>query len=178
MSRSSLEIVKIIYRNFGHNYHGENISQISHAVQCYRNARKPYFAPYGPSFPASCFLHDIDRFFIAKENEHGFAGSNFLASLGFHKNVYMPIYYHTMAKKFLVEHYGEEYKINKESERTMKQQSFSQSEYKLFRESGFFLRSIALRGIDDLSKDNIEPCVMELEEVFKYFEENKIHILE
>lgn len=157
----------------------EPISQWSHLIQCYANAKK---RGYTESLTVACMLHDIGHFVNPNfydlhpsynrihshlnqrcidvnsgiDDHHEMKGSVFLSDIGFPLSVTDPIKYHAVAKyeKCMLD---KKYKDSLSSASKTSLQSQIQTDcfhktYFQFKHSVFYKNAMMLREVDDESK--------------------------
>lgn len=156
------EIFAILQNGAKHDYIGEGVTQLEHALQC---AQQAIDTNANQETILAALLHDIghlcadknakqmDGFGVAK---HELIGAQFLKNLGFSHKITELIKSHVDAKRYLTFKKGTEYynQLSDASKETLKRQGgmMTQSEADLFEADPLFKEKIELRLWDEKAK--------------------------
>ncbi len=163
MNTTTEEIIAL-YRKHGHESYGENMSQISHAVQAGLIAKAKGF---DSELIAAAFLHDIGHICPMEMQQefgrmgdfgvdaHDKWGELYLKAKGFSDRLIATVRNHVDAKRYLcyadVAYFEQ---LSDASKQTMTYQGgvMSEKEAKIFERKPFFEDSIHIRRIDEEAK--------------------------
>lgn len=187
---SKVNFITSLFESHGHKHYGENCTQLIHAISCALHAVEHKAEA---SMVVAAFLHDIGHF-VADEKqlpgfdelghkEHDKIGADWLVSLGFPPDVYQPIRYHVLAKRYRATRLGSDIRLSEASTNTLCQQGglLTAAECKAFESSPYFHKAIELRGYDDLGKPtalvdgNISPWLDLIEQFLQ--EHNALNVV-
>ena len=183
MSQAIIQEIITLYQTFGnHDYIGEEITQIEHAMQCLQLAEKE---TEDLEVILAAFFHDIGHLIeISNQDkqmgtwgvvDHEEIGRKYLLSKGFSGKIAQLVANHVKAKRYLVTVYPDYYqKLSKASQETLKYQNgfMTPEEVEHFRKDQLFDLSLAIRGFDDQAKEvnaKIKPLTYLEELLKKYF---------
>jgi predicted HD phosphohydrolase len=151
-----------MYADSHKNQYSENVSFISHAIQCANLAKK---AGETDKIVCACLLHDIGML-VGKDNTngcgdsfHGQKGGQFLFDLGFEEEICTLISMHTQAKRYLVYRYPNYIEnLSKASKQTLKKQGgkMNKEEAERFEQHPLFRPLVRMRFYDDEAKKKLQ----------------------
>ena len=162
--------IKTVLENFhahGHEaYHGEQVSQLEHAVQAAELAQKIY--PDDPEFILAAFLHDYGHLCESEAGDmdgygiwdHEDVGAQALRKLGFSDKIARLVANHVRAKRYLVStdplYFAD---LSAASKITLIKQGglLSAEEQRDFEQDSLFELHIALRRLDEQAKVEGHP---------------------
>ena len=159
-----MEAFDLYYKHGESDYIGENVSQLSHAIQCAIQAEKDF--PKNKEFILGCFLHDVGHLVALDKNlttnnlgcpNHDVIGANYLKSLGFSDLIIECCKSHAKAKRYLVTTDKQYYnKLSDASKQTLIEQGGIMDHYhvRAFEQNPYFKYLIKMRHYDDKAKVN------------------------
>jgi len=183
MSQEIIQEIITLYQTFGnHDYIGEKITQMEHAMQCLQLAEEE---TDDLEVILAAFFHDIGHLIeISNQDkqmgtwgvvDHEEVGKKYLLSKGFSEKVSDLVANHVKAKRYLVTVYPEYYqKLSEASKETLKYQNgfMTPEEVENFKKDPLFDLSLKIRGFDDQGKEvnaKIKPLSYLEELLKKYF---------
>jgi len=161
LKTATKEIHKLLADSSQLEYLGENVSQLTHALQCAHFAQKSNFTN---EFILGALLHDIGHLISTKEihkmkylgNEnHEELGAKYLLQKGLSPYICQLVRDHVRAKRYLVyKDQGHKNKLSKASLETLKYQGgeMDKKEAQGFEADTFFQDKILLRKCDESAK--------------------------
>ena len=159
-----MEAFDLYYKHGNSDYIGENVSQMSHAIQCAMQAEKDY--PGNKEFVIACFLHDIGHLVALEKNletnnlgcpNHDTIGAAYLKKIGFSDLVIQCCQHHATTKRYLVTTDKDYYnKLSDASKKTLVAQGGLMDHYQVraFELKPYFKYLIKMRHYDDKAKIN------------------------
>ena len=156
---TSIDQIFALFALYGEEHYGEGVTQSLHMRQCAYLAEQEQ-AP--SSLIAAALLHDIGHFVAYQSNaeldvdfHHERIGANLLKGL-FDEQVWMPIAYHVIAKRYLCaidQTYAANLSAASRQSLAVQGGAFNSEQASAFRKSPYFNSAIALRRYDDEAKN-------------------------
>jgi predicted HD phosphohydrolase len=160
MKISVINQIQNLFDRYGGKNYGESCSQLTHSVNSAWHAQQDGAER---NLIIAAFLHDIGHFIAEHQQilgvdeyghqQHADIAANWLAERGIPANVYQPIRYHVLAKRYLMTKSNEN-DLSKASYFTFMQQGglLSPIEQHNFEHNKYFHQALNLRKYDDLGK--------------------------
>jgi len=173
---SGIEELITLFEKYGtQDYIGEQVSQLSHAVQTARLARA--HSPQNVPLIAAALLHDIGQLVGMRDEMsktewgvlgHEQIGANYLCHLGFPNSVCQLVRNHVLAKRYLAT-VEPDYPLSAASRATLIEQKglLSPEEIATFQRDPVFADSVMLRRWDDQAK---EPLQLGLKDTMEFWD--------
>ena len=158
MSLIADEIISMYIKHGSEDYIGEDISQISHMIQCGMNAEQE---TGDPEHILAGFLHDIGHFLDNESMngygivDHEFIGAKYLLEKGFSDKICKMVENHVSAKRFLCSTNPDYYDtLSNASKETFKLQGgyLTEEEIEKYMEDPLYKEYCMLRKWDDAAK--------------------------